>query len=642
MQSPKVIFNRKLLLQLVLFLASVVALFVLFWNIAIIPYYIRLEEREARYSATVVKLAFERELESLKQLVIGYAAGLGTRSVDTNNPQAWKAFFNQDMLSESQVAAVAVLGLDGRCLFSQVAEDGNGDLSDSFQSKINNDWLRQIKKYPSVLAGYFADEQSWYLVSGTYIGSTAETAPNHLHYLLFFRTVDDALVYTLSRQFRFKFKLNYPVASTEPHLQSLSRSQPVVVDSATDDFSNVYFKLEDVYKQRTALVQTFFPRDHILQLRHGSLIHLSFFGAVFFFMGIVLIVIVRSSVKKPFKELSEVVHSLRSEKKARLPIADFEGREVVSLVSEFNLLLDDLEQSKIHQFCSEQKSDLIQRVVPSAIFTVNVDKVVTSWNRCAERLTGYQADEMIGNECFLFAEKPCQENCGLFDDTVPKPIMARECTIRRKDGKLIQISKNVDFLKDTQGRVIGGIECFEDISDRKSSEQALQWELALNIRLANLSRSIIHAPSNVEEIADELLDHARNLTNSPHGFVAMRWADGPQRFLAQTPLFSESLHNRQSSDSFVSENRHSLLNCVYHYRDHVCFNDLDSLEMVSFVEGANEKINHFLALPIFDGDDHLLGQLALANKSGGYAEHDRQAVEQLVELFTVVLINYHG
>lgn len=631
----------RLSLRLTVFFASVVALFVLFWYVAIVPYYIRLEEREARYSATVVKLAFEREIASLKQLVIGFAAGLGTQASHANNPQFWQEFFTRDMLTEGQLAAVAVLGPDGRCQFSLFADSTMEDPVGSLSSKINDGGLKEIRNYRSPLAGYFADKQSWYLISGTDIVSPSQELPDRCYSLLFFRAVDKAFVYKLSRQFRFEFKLKYPVDSTGPHPEHLSPSQPVVVERGSEDFLHVFFKLEDVSEQDTALVQIIFPREYIFQLRQGSLMRLTFFGAVFFVMAIVLMLIVRASVKKPFKDLSTVIHHLRKENKVRLPTADFEGREVVSLVSEFNLLLDDLEQSKIHQICSEQKSDLIQRVVPSAIFTVDADKVVTSWNDCAARLTGYRADEMIGNVCFLFAEKPCQESCGLFDDSVPKPIIGRECTIRHKNGALVQISKNVDYLHDSQGRVVGGIECFEDISDRKSSEQALQWELALNTRLANLSRSIIHAPGNVEKIADELLDHARNLTQSPHGLVAMRQADDQQRFLAQTPLFAHFSQERQSAESCVPQKRKSLLNCVYHYNDHVCFNDLDSLEMVSFVEDTNEKIHHFLAVPIFDGDDRLLGQLALANKDGGYTEHDWQAVEQLVELFTVVLIDHH-
>ena len=647
MHSVKMKRNFRLFLTVTIFLASVIGLFVLFWYVAVIPYYVRLEEREARYSATVVKLAFEREVASLEQLVIGYAAGFGSRADDTNVEQAWEQFFNRDVLSENQLAAVAVLDLEGRCLFSQIADEGLENVAATLGSKINHGWSKNIREYHSPVTGFFAAKQGWYLISGTYLVSPAEVAQNRLHYLLFFRAVDEAFIYKLSRQFRFEFQLNYPVAVNDPRLENVTRTSPVVVEKGTDDYLNVYFKLEDFNQQNAALVQIFFPREYVFQLRHGSLMHLVMVWSAFIVMAFILTLMVRAGVKKPFKNLSAVIHGLREENKVRLPVDDFEGKEIVSLVTEFNLLLDDLEQSKIHQICSEQRTDLIQRVVPSAIFTVDENKIVTSWNECATRLTGYRAEEMIGNVCFLFAEKPCQESCGLFDDRVPKPIMGRECTIRRKDGRLIQISKNVDYLKDTQGRVIGGIECFEDISNRKSSEEALQWELALNIRLAHLSRTIIHAPGNIEKIADELLDHARNLTKSPHGFVAIRQTDEPQHFLALTSLFSNpceaspSAVDSSSSHSSSSYNRQSLLNCVYHYRDHICFNDLDSLGTLSFVDGANEKINHFMALPIFDGADRLIGQLALANKTGGYTHHDRQAVEQLVELFTVVLINQH-
>lgn len=512
-------------------------LFVLFWYVSIIPYYVRLEEREARYSATVVKLAFEREIKSLEQLVVGYAAGLAAHAGDSGAPHAWEAFFSRNMLMESQLAAVVVLDHDGHCLFSQSSGDGLGDglgdLTDSLGSNTNNGWSQDGKNYHSPVAGYFAHNQEWYLVSGTYIVSTDQTLPHTSRFLLFFRAVDEPFVYKLSRQFRFQFKLNYPVAADDPHLQKISRALPVVVETRGRDYLNVYFELDDISQQAPALVQILFPRNYVAQLRHDSLIHLTFFGGVFIVMAIVLILMVRASTMKSFKDLLDKIRSLKKEQNVRLPVADCEGREVVGLMAAFNALLDDLEQSKIHQACTEQKCDLIQRVVPSAVFTVDENKVVTSWNECATQLTGYRSEEMIGNVCFLFAENPCRENCGLFDETIAKPIMGRECTIRRKDGRLIRISKNVDYLKDTQGRVVGGIECFIDVSNRKSSEEALQWELALNMRLAQLSRSIIHFPEAVEKIAEELLEHSRNLTESPQGFVAMRENGLKQHFFSR-------------------------------------------------------------------------------------------------------------
>ena len=67
-----------------------------------------------------------------------------------------------------------------------------------------------------------------------------------------------------------------------------------------------------------------------------------------------------------------------------------------------------------------------------------------------------------------------QNRCGLFTEAVPKPVIGAECTIRHKDGEHRVISKNVDYLRDAHENIIGGIESFEDITDRKLAEEKLR------------------------------------------------------------------------------------------------------------------------------------------------------------------------
>jgi PAS domain S-box-containing protein len=128
---------------------------------------------------------------------------------------------------------------------------------------------------------------------------------------------------------------------------------------------------------------------------------------------------------------------------------------------------DDIRRAK-------EYAELLLRVIPSAIFTVDANRCITSWNKKAEKLTGFAAEEIMGKECTLFAEKPCRDKCGLYSDDVAKPVIGKECTVIRKDGQQIIISKNVDFLKDEKGNTIGGIESFEDITQRKQAEEELK------------------------------------------------------------------------------------------------------------------------------------------------------------------------
>jgi len=119
---------------------------------------------------------------------------------------------------------------------------------------------------------------------------------------------------------------------------------------------------------------------------------------------------------------------------------------------------------------ARDKAEQYFQLTPSAIFTVDTDKVVTSWNNAMSRATGYSAEEALGRTCGFFAESPCNEKCGLFAADVPKPIIRRECTIRHKNGSIRNILKNVDVLVDEQNLVVGGIESFEDVTERLQAE----------------------------------------------------------------------------------------------------------------------------------------------------------------------------
>lgn len=136
--------------------------------------------------------------------------------------------------------------------------------------------------------------------------------------------------------------------------------------------------------------------------------------------------------------------------------------------------ITEKKQSESELTEAKEFAEMIYNVSPSAIFTVDANQIITSWNSQAEKITGFMASEIIGKSCHVFAEKPCEEKCGLYDYSILKPIHAKECTIIDKLGKQLFISKNVDLLRNRNGQLIGGIESFENITERKKAELALK------------------------------------------------------------------------------------------------------------------------------------------------------------------------
>ncbi len=142
---------------------------------------------------------------------------------------------------------------------------------------------------------------------------------------------------------------------------------------------------------------------------------------------------------------------------------------------------------------AKEYAEFVFRSTPNAIFTIDSNRIVTSWNNKAEEITGYSFKEVIGQQCTVFSDTPCKDMCVVFSDSVEKPIFNAECSVKRKDGKIIVISKNAEILKDEQGNTIGAIESFEDITGRKKEEQSFQksyqnLEMQIRERTAELSK----------------------------------------------------------------------------------------------------------------------------------------------------------
>lgn len=132
--------------------------------------------------------------------------------------------------------------------------------------------------------------------------------------------------------------------------------------------------------------------------------------------------------------------------------------------------------------------------IPSGLFVVNDAMQVVYWNPTAEKITGYSAAEAVGQHCSFLRGIPCEDACGLFNPDIPKPIIGANCTIVTKSGQTIHLLKNMEYLRDGDNHIIGGIESFIDITRQRSleeslREQASELESHVEARTSELKKS---------------------------------------------------------------------------------------------------------------------------------------------------------
>jgi PAS domain S-box-containing protein len=107
-----------------------------------------------------------------------------------------------------------------------------------------------------------------------------------------------------------------------------------------------------------------------------------------------------------------------------------------------------------------------------AIVSKDLNGIVTSWNRAAERMFGYKADEIIGRSIRLIVpdDRQAEEDQVLSRVRQGLPVEHFETWRRRKHGGLIPISLSVSPIRDGSGTVIGASKIARDISERRQAE----------------------------------------------------------------------------------------------------------------------------------------------------------------------------
>src|SRR6202167_328061 len=128
---------------------------------------------------------------------------------------------------------------------------------------------------------------------------------------------------------------------------------------------------------------------------------------------------------------------------------------------------------------AEEITGLLAAIVASsddAIISKNLDGIITSWNKSAERIFGYTPEEAIGQHVTLIipSERHAEESDILDRVRRGERVDHFHTVRRRKDGSLLDVSLTISPVRDLSGHVIGASKVARDITAQKQSEQALR------------------------------------------------------------------------------------------------------------------------------------------------------------------------
>ena len=170
----------------------------------------------------------------------------------------------------------------------------------------------------------------------------------------------------------------------------------------------------------------------------------------------------------------------------------------------------------------EARSQLAAIVESSddAVIGKTLDGIITSWNKGAEKLYGYSADEVVGRPISILvpSERPNEVPEILESIGRSEGVKHYETVRVTKEGKQLDVSLTVSPIKDSGGHIVGASVIARDISERKRAEEALRRETDVVRLLEMVAITANEAPTFMEAM-QSCLELVWSYTQWPIGHV---------------------------------------------------------------------------------------------------------------------------
>jgi PAS domain S-box-containing protein len=166
-----------------------------------------------------------------------------------------------------------------------------------------------------------------------------------------------------------------------------------------------------------------------------------------------------------------------------------------------------------------------------AIISKNLDGIITSWNKGAERIFGYMAEEIIGKsvKVLIPRENHAEEDTILERIRRGQRIEHYETIRQRKHGSLINVSLTVSPVADHQGKIVGASKIARDITERTRTEAqisllAREAEHRTKNILATVQATVhLTQSETIDGLKSTIEGRIQALANVHALFVQSRW-----------------------------------------------------------------------------------------------------------------------
>jgi diguanylate cyclase (GGDEF)-like protein/PAS domain S-box-containing protein len=215
------------------------------------------------------------------------------------------------------------------------------------------------------------------------------------------------------------------------------------------------------------------PRRAVLESLASQLRWSGFFSVLAVISALFIAWMLSGRIVRPLQQLEKDASVLAAGKLTHRTAVST-GDEVGKLADAFNRMAASLERRQDEVL---QASDTLAAVIdasPVAITCCDVERRVVLWNRSAEQIYGYSAEEAIGHPAKVIPPEGADEALALFGRAMSGEIIRNaEVKRMRKNGTRVQVKIAAAPMRNRDGSVRGVALAVEDITERKRVEEQL-------------------------------------------------------------------------------------------------------------------------------------------------------------------------
>lgn len=318
-----------------------------------------------------------------------------------------------------------------------------------------------------------------------------------------------------------------------------------------------------------------------------------------------------------------------------IPFSNENLIEIINKIFKSSILekIDETENPEIFV----QTIRTILNLIPSPVFILDKNRKVISWNKKMIELTGYTEEETVGKSCFFCLDQD-GKNCPMNWTTFKRPLDNVEYIIKLKNGDEKIVTNNVSILYNDENELIGGIESFYDITDKKLIENALYQQASLNSTIAEILKAVITINS-IEEFSSMLLEKSMILTSSDQAalFYLSNDNEGYR-------IYAKNIENNVLTNITIS-NEHkkfldNFLTPILQERLPIIENNPLTLNF-SDIGLEHHKINRLIS-GVARSDNDLNAIIIVSNKDKDYNNDDLLIVDRLASIINIALRKFQS